>query len=141
MREPIIESLRRFTPEGSSLNRDAILFAAGRASVRPNHGWMMLAGALAACQLVTLVLLWPRPTPVMISNGPPFAAADIKPPLTDDKLPSSGSTEITEIWTRNRQMLLSSDRDLPPPVADTGPMVPSDPPLYASSASAFVGLD
>ena len=142
MREPIIESLSRFTPDAGGLDRDAILFAAGRASARPNRKWMALAGSLAACQIVTLALLWPRPTPVINSNALPVAGTEIKPALADDiKQPSPASTDTTELWTRNRQMLMTSDTELPPPVASAGPMIPSDPPLRAFSASAFVGLD
>ncbi|HEV2949436.1 MAG TPA: hypothetical protein VGX70_18820 [Gemmataceae bacterium] len=142
MREPIIESLSRFTPDGSGLDHDAILFAAGRASARPNLGWMALTGSLAACQLVTLALLWPRPTPVVNSNGTLIADTEIKQALMDDtKQISPAWTDTTEIWTRNRQMLMTSDTELPPPVASAGPMIPSDPPLRAFSTSAFLGLD
>jgi|SRR5882724_7940231 len=142
MREPIIESLSRFTPGAGGLDRDAILFAAGRASARPNRKWMALAGSLAASQLVTLALLWPRPTPVVNSNGPLIADTEIKSALMDDtKQISPTWTDTTELWTRNRQMLMTSDTELPPPVASAGPMIPSDPPLRAYSTSAFLGLD
>jgi hypothetical protein len=124
MREPIIERLSRFTPDGSGLDRDAILFAAGRASVRPNRAWILATGALAACQLVTLSLLWPRP---MNPLSPP-----VEPIVATQLLVASGpaSTNGTELALLTRQFLQSGKEDFPsPPVA--GPMVPSDPPLYA----------
>ena len=46
MSEPLAERLSRFTPDGSGLDRDALLFAAGRASARPNRRWVALAAAL-----------------------------------------------------------------------------------------------
>lgn len=80
--EPLAERLSRFTPDGTGLDRDALLFAAGRASVRPRRAWPALAGALAASQLVTLALLWPRPTgpaPALVEKAPETPAGEIRP--------------------------------------------------------------
>jgi len=141
MREPIIESLSRFTPHGSGLDRDAILFAAGRATARPNRGWMALAAALAACQLVTLAILWPRPTPAVDYALGPLADKQATPTLGAGNIQTSpGLGDTAELWTRNRRMLMNQDTELPPLPA-SGPMVPSEPPLHAYSAAAFVGLD
>ena len=63
MSEPFLERLSRFTPDAGGLDRDALLFAAGRGSARPNRGWMTLAALLASTQALSLVLLWPHPTP------------------------------------------------------------------------------
>ena len=63
MSEPFLERLSRFTPDAGGLDRDALLFAAGRNSVRPNRGWKTVASLLAATQALSLVLLWPRPNP------------------------------------------------------------------------------
>ncbi len=54
MSEPILERLSRFTPDAGGLDRDALLFAAGRASARPNRGWMTLASLLAGTQALSL---------------------------------------------------------------------------------------
>ena len=62
MSEPSLERLSRFTPDAGGLDRDALLFAAGRSSARPNRGWMALASLLTGTQALSLVLLWPRPT-------------------------------------------------------------------------------
>ena len=83
MSEPLAERLSRFTPDAGKLDRDALLFAAGRASARPGRRWMALAGALAASQLLTLLFLWPR-TPLRgltsrsPSSAPPVA---VEPPV------------------------------------------------------------
>ena len=63
MSEAFLERLSRFTPDAGGLDRDALLFAAGRSSARPNRGWMTLASLLAGTQTLSLVLLWPHPTP------------------------------------------------------------------------------
>jgi hypothetical protein len=63
MSEPILERLSRFTPNAGALDRDALLFAAGRSSARPNRGWKAMATLLASTQALTLIVLWPRPMP------------------------------------------------------------------------------
>src|SRR6516162_1781154 len=63
MSEPFLERLSRFTPDAGSVNRDTLLFETGRASARPNRGWIALAAALAATQALSLVLLWPHTSP------------------------------------------------------------------------------
>jgi hypothetical protein len=45
--EPVVERLSRFTPDAGGLDRDSLLFAAGRASARPNRPWVALAAGLA----------------------------------------------------------------------------------------------
>lgn len=60
MSEPIIERLSQFTPAAGNLDRDALLFAAGRASARPNRRWQALSALLAGMQVLTLAFLLPR---------------------------------------------------------------------------------
>jgi hypothetical protein len=69
MSEPFLERLSRFTPDAGGLNRDELIFAAGRRSARPNRGWKTLATLLAATQALSVVLLWPpaRPLPSSLS--------------------------------------------------------------------------
>src|SRR5438270_7884688 len=63
MSEPIVERLSRFTPDAGGLDRDSLLYAAGRASARPNRPWIALAAVLAVAQPLSLMLLWPHPVP------------------------------------------------------------------------------
>src|SRR5437879_2652445 len=135
MRDPIIERLSRFTVDGSGLDRDALLFAAGRASARPNRGWILATGSLVVCQLLTLTLLWPRPATSPLSPSvEPIATA----PLT---MPSGPvPTDAVDVGLLNRQLLHSGAEDLPSP-AVAGPMVPSDPPLHAFVGSIPAGLE
>jgi hypothetical protein len=123
MHEPLAERLSKLTPDAGGLDRDALLFAAGRASVRRGRAWPALAGVLAASQLLTLVLLWPRETPTMT---PPLA--DVK--QTAPAEPAPPAHDPSELWSLRRR--LSEDGDLPPP--DRAPaeqMVSGGPPLRA----------
>ena len=132
MSEPILERLNRFTPDAGRLDRDALLFAAGRASVRPGRRWQAVAAVLAASQLLTLGLLWPRmprqgpdaPRPPVISTPP----VGVEPPSpTPADAPS---------WAAHWRLLSDPDH-LPAPAASDS-LVPDDPPLRASSPAAAV---
>jgi hypothetical protein len=125
MSEPLAERLSRFTPNAADLNRDALLFAAGRASVRPSLTWPALAGVLAASQLLTLLCLWPR-TP-SAPTAMPFAKTES--PRSDPAPQPAPEFDPLE-WRALRQQMLETDLDQPtPPSAQ--PMVPPDPPLHA----------
>jgi hypothetical protein len=129
MSEPLAERLSRFTPDGSGLDRDALLFAAGRASARPGRRWKAVAGVLAASQLLTLVFLWPR-TPVAVPSVSPTPPVAIEPSSPSAAPADPGS------WTMNLRILNALD-DLPPPTASDS-LVPDDPPLRASSPLAAI---
>ena len=136
MPEPIAERLSRFTPDGAKLDRDALLFAAGRASVRPQRGWAILAGALAAAQVLTLVLLWPVPSAPVLSvtaGLPSTDAVERSAPLV--------SRDAPELGTLSQWVSQSPTGDLPPFVPSTGSIPFDDPPLYAAAACAPADLN
>lgn len=126
MSEPLAERLSRFTPDAANLDRDALLFAAGRASAHPSRRWQTLAGVLAASQVLTLVCLWPRTPPTSTPPPVPFAASDS--PRADT--PSNETTQYPPPQWTPRTRLRSLDLDNPQPPSDE-PMVPPDPPLHA----------
>jgi hypothetical protein len=119
MSEPFLERLSRFTPDAGRVDRDALLFATGRASARPNRGWIALAAALAATQALSLALLWPHPTPpgagspIQVANG---RSVSPEPPA----LPNPDLLMA-------RQNLELEPQDRP----DTGTFIESGPPLRA----------
>ncbi len=126
MSEPFLERLSRFTPNAGTLDRDALLFAAGRASARPNRGWMTMASVLAVTQTLSLAILWPRPSapaagalvlvPVATRPAPPET---IGPPGSD-------SVSNSGMWTaRHRLLDLETDER---PVGDIS-FIDSGPPL------------
>jgi hypothetical protein len=71
MSEPLLEHLKRFTPDAGRLDRDVLLFAIGRSSARPNRGWLALTALLAGTQALSLVLLWPHSRPPAASLTEP----------------------------------------------------------------------
>jgi hypothetical protein len=135
MPESLAEHLSRFTPDGTGLDRDALLIAAGRSSARPNRGWMALTGTLAACQLFTLVFLWPMPTA-------PIGTQALAPPApTAVELPAPPpGPDAAELGALNRQLIQPDGSDLPPLVT-VDSIVPDDPPLYAFASRSLAGLD
>jgi len=136
MPEPIAERLSRFTPDGAKLDRDALLFAAGRASVRPQRRWAILAGALAAAQALTLVLLWPMPSVPVLSVTATLPGTD-----TVERTVPSVSRDASELGTLSQWVCQSPTGDLPPFVPNTGSIAPDDPPLYAAAACAPADLN
>jgi hypothetical protein len=135
MHESLVENLSRFTPDGSALDRDALLFAAGQASARrPVHTWGIVVGALAACQLLTLVLLWPGSER---SEGK-FVERR-QPALTlPEPGPSADLNDPTSLQALTLRAMKSQDGDLPrEPSLDS--LVTEFPPLRASSA--FVTIE
>ena len=121
MSEPFLERLSRFTPAAGGLNRDELLYAAGRALARPNRGWKALASALAATQALSLVLLLPqaRPLPsrpsVADRSGPAAPpVVENAPPAVDHRGVWSGHDKLVELEAEKRP---SGDLTL----IDTGP--------------------
>ncbi len=123
MSEPLAERLSRFSPDASGLNRDALLFAAGRASVRTGRYWQAFAGVLAASQLLTLFCLWPR-TPHSPPHETPFVASESFRP---DRTRMPARTPDPSEWRMLRQRMQDVELDYSPPRGE--PMGPQDPPL------------
>jgi hypothetical protein len=119
-----IERLSRFTPDRSNLDRDALLYAAGQASVRPNLVWPSMASLLAISQFVMIGVFWQRPTPVQ-----QVAMQRSIPTLMDTSEPVA-APESAELWVLNRQLLESPTGDLPSP-ASVEISAGSEPPLRA----------
>jgi hypothetical protein len=53
-----IDRLSQFTPDLGGFDRDALLFAAGKNSARPNRFWIVVAGILLVSQSITLLILF-----------------------------------------------------------------------------------
>lgn len=126
--------MSRFTPNAGGLDRDAILFAAGRASARPNRWWQGAVGALIVVQVLTLMLMWPK-------TAPPAAV----PPL-HRTLPDAGERDTTSPsesfgpWSLGNLFNKGGNEDFPPPQA-VDSLPPGEPPLRAWSTSAELRVD
>jgi hypothetical protein len=113
MPEDVTRDLKAFTPVG--LDRDAVLFAAGKAAARRWAGWKWLTAGLLASNAVTLgVLFWPKPavTPSRAVVEPPPV---VEPPESVRPEPYS-YIALRQGWDT-------------PPAADPGPASPPSAPL------------
>jgi hypothetical protein len=124
MSEPFVERLSGFTPDAGGLDRDALLFAAGRASVHRNPVGFALAGGLALTQVLTLTLLWPRTAPTVVHVPPPRPAMA---PRTVDPPDSPG------LWSV-RHSLLDAEPEKRPAPDIVGTFIESESPLRAFAA-------
>jgi hypothetical protein len=116
--------LSRFRPNAAGLDRDAILFAAGRRSARGSWAWKWLSVLLIASQVMTFVVLWPKkPKPENPVAPLPTAAPASEPIVPPLSLPA-------DMWTAGS----------PPDVLQSAPVlaaaqfVPPEPPLTVRSA-------
>jgi hypothetical protein len=116
-------ALAGLAPSAGALDRDGLMFAAGRRSARPGWAWRgaAVASTLAAAVLGALVLLRPEPEPVVrieyrVVPGPhevaplPTAPEEVAPPRT----PSSPQPE-TNYLTLRQQVERWGDAGLPAP--------------------------
>jgi hypothetical protein len=119
--------MSQFTPSAAGLDRDAMLFAAGRASARTSRGWIVLAAGLASTQVLSFVLLWPGTTTpadrfnLAVAERPP-APTTVEPQLSRPRV-------RTGIWSI-RSGLLDAETANPPD--DSVSLIESRPPLRAS---------
>jgi hypothetical protein len=126
--DPVTDRLARFTPNAAGLDRDALLFAAGRQSARGSRLWPAAVALLAISQVITLVMLWPRP----VEPAPAGSVAPMVHPAPDLSIPPSSSPR--DVWTAGS----SPDVLSAPPAARPGEMfVTSDPPLTAGFGRRF----
>lgn len=135
MSESVEKLLTGFTPDGTGLDRDGLLFAAGKASVRPNRGWRAATGLLAASQMLTLFLLWPAPG----QHNLPLA--QMQPPSSmTGKTEQARATEPTEVGALTQEFLRSENRENRySPAVDS--LVPDAPPLHAFVGASTPNLD
>lgn len=127
----MIDKLSRFTPV-TTLNRDEMLFQAGRASVRNPRIWKWLVGGLALSQSVTLAA-WFWLTPVTNSPVVPTLAVEATPlliPETPPQVPVSPTPDPSSYIELSRRMTDDGFPRLTPVPNETGPV---SPPLTAGS--------
>lgn len=120
MPEDVTRDLKAFTPVVP--DRDALLFAAGKAAGRRWSGWKWLTLALTVTNAVTLgVLLWPRTIPSFV----PVEFPESQPVESSPSLAPEPYSYIA----------LRQGWDTPPKPADSGPASPPAAPLTPRSLS------
>lgn len=120
MPEDVTRDLKAFTPVVP--DRDALLFAAGKAAARRWSGWKWLTLALTVTNAVTLgVLLWPR------------TAASVAPVVNPElPLTEPPPSLVPEPYS---YIALRQGWDTPPKPTDSGPASPPAAPLTPRSLS------
>ncbi|MFO0844428.1 MAG: hypothetical protein U0797_18865 [Gemmataceae bacterium] len=103
------------------MDRDTLMYQAGRAPCRRRRGGRRLAGPWRLGQTLTLLMFLARP------GGPPAAGPRVEP------TPLLGPVASPEGWTARRD-LLDSGADPVPPRGEEN-LVPDDPPLRVFSSS------
>jgi hypothetical protein len=128
MSEPFLERLNQFTPDPGRLNRDALLFAAGRSSARPSRPWQALAGLLAGTQALSLLLLLARPVPSTHGLSMPVAA--VPAPAAVPQPSVTGPAPDPGIWSARHRLDELEPEDRP---ADALTLIDNEPPLRVLS--------
>lgn len=90
--DPLVEKLSRFSPDASGLDRDALLFQAGRASAPPRRFWPAVAGILALSQAATLLYFLTR-------NPDPSAPVATSVPVAEPTTPAPDASREPETWS------------------------------------------
>src|SRR4051812_29019628 len=96
--DPMTDRLSRFTPTAGGLDRDALLFAAGRRSARGSRLWPVLAGLLLVSQAVTLCVLWPAELPAPVTAPAPVVP-DAPVPIERGPPPVSPPPDVWSVST------------------------------------------
>ena len=128
MSEPFIERLSRFTPDAGGLDRDGLLYAAGRASARPNRAWIALTVALALAQPLYLVLLWPHM--VAPAAHAPVDVVSLPAPSAIVESPAPDASDTVALWSA-RYSISELEAAKSPMPAQAVTFVESGPPLRA----------
>ena len=135
-RDHLIEKLAQFSPASGTIDRDAMLFAAGRASAPRQRGWKAAAGVLACSQAV-MVTLWfsalrsPAPRPpsdsLLAANVPSRPASDVP-----------GSQLSNDSYGNLMHQMEAGGLNQPRPIEDP---VPTQPILSAALNSLTSSLE
>lgn len=123
-RDPLVQKLSRFTPASSTVDRDAMLFAAGRASGAGAGMWKVVASVLAMTQTALLVLWFAGPRFDRSPVEPRLLVADqsLENPLLP--LPSDHEAPSAESYGSLMRHLDRDGLPMPELVADTMPAQP-----------------
>jgi hypothetical protein len=121
-RDPLIDKLTRLTPASAGIDREAILFAAGRSSAPKASQWKIAASLLAISQIVTLGL-WltigrspqstPSPAPFSERRYPGEFESSPTQPVAIASADSCG--EMLRQWEKSGSLPSPSAAEIGPP--------------------------
>lgn len=150
-------ALASLAPQPARLNRDRLLFEAGRRAARPSRLWPVSAVTLACVALAQAGILLLRPAPAVVERyvllpSRPEPAPAVKPvaPAEQPAPPAVASAKRDEAWPAGdsswslRDQVLRWGVDIipdPPPVAPVSPREPAGSSTSASEGPRFFRLD
>jgi hypothetical protein len=118
-------ALGALTPRPPALDRDAILYRAGRASVR-RWQWATAVSTTATLALAVTLLLRPSVDRGPVVVAPPPAPSVVPPVVPEAELAPSTDEPAPAAYFRLQEQLLSRGLDgLPPLAAGPGPSDPT----------------
>jgi hypothetical protein len=124
--DPVTDALPRFTPSAAGLDRDAILFAAGRRAAGGSWVWKWLVAVLGISQVVSLLVLWPKKPATQAPVSPPAVTAPAVEPPPASPVPA-------DVWTAGSRPDVVEHR----PASVTVQYVDPDRPLTVRSGLRF----
>ena len=134
-RDPLLGKLARLAPTTAGIDRDAMLFACGRASAPKAGRWKVAAAALVLSQVAVLGVWLGGVQPFRASNRPLIAhneaPAATSPVRESEPLAADAYGRLVQSWEPD---------ELPPPPAMADPP-PSVPVLSICSSRYFVNVD
>lgn len=129
MSDALTRLLGRFTPDAAGLDRDALMYQAGRSSVPSPARWKALAAMLALGQALTILLFLARPA----SSPEPPVRSRSEPEVAPRSVPPAPG------WTMRRR-LLDGAGDVRPSLHDSN-LVPDEPPLRVYTSWTTFSVD
>jgi len=140
-------ALSGLTPRPVHLDRDGLLFEAGRRSVRPSWIWPGAALGMTALAGLFVVALLSRPQPmperVIQFVQQPVPASPEQPvahPLAVNRDGEEDPLRRSSYWWLQQMALRDGVEQLPAPEVDRGRALPRDPMLTVGSRSVLATI-
>jgi hypothetical protein len=124
-RDPLVQKLARLTPASSAIDRDALLFAAGRASAPRTGGWKILAAGLALSQTATLGLWFMTSGASVLEQPAVPPAINLEESLPVSPEPPNQQSISPQSYASLTRRLDRGGLPMPEPVADPLPPQPA----------------
>jgi len=139
--EQLLEQLKQLRPATGELNRDRLIYLAGRASVQPTRMWPWCAasGAMAAVAATVLILAIPPH-----DAGPTKSNVNVDLTQRDEMKPVESTVDVVQIpldkrsYWRLRQRIVNGDdpSEQAPASSDSSQPTPSYRPMLEKLLNA-----
>ena len=136
-RDPLLQKLVRFTPVSANIDRDAMLFAAGRAAGSTSRGWKLLAAGLAMSQAGMLGVWLAAPSFDQMQMQTRPLVADVSPDAPRLEWDSDRQADSPGSYGNLMRHLERDGLPLPEPAVDPMPASPVLSADLRSQATSF----